>query len=173
MESMRKLQPQLDALTKKYENDKEKLNMERMRLFQENKVNPFGGCLPLIIQMPVWIAHYQTLLRSFELYKEPLLSFWITDLTAKDPYYILPLAMGVTMFITQKMQPQMGDPTQAKIMLYFMPIFFTFLMLSLPAGLTLYIFTNNLLSIAQQKYLQRKFKMAPAPAAAPAGKKKK
>ncbi|MBI5548106.1 MAG: membrane protein insertase YidC [Deltaproteobacteria bacterium] len=157
MEAMRRLQPQMDALTKKYENDKEKLNMERMRLFQENKVNPFGGCLPLLIQMPVWIALYTTLQNSFELYREPLIGFWISDLTAHDPFYILPLAMGVTMFITQKMQPTMGDPTQAKIMLYFMPIFFTFLMLSLPAGLTLYIFTNNLLSIAQQKYLQRKF----------------
>lgn len=157
MEAMRKLQPQMDALSKKYANDKEKLNLERMKLFQENKVNPFGGCLPLIIQMPVWIALYQTLLSSFELYREPLLKLWISDLTARDPYYIMPLAMGVTMFITQKMQPQMGDPTQAKIMLYFMPIFFTSLMLSLPAGLTLYIFTNNLLSIAQQKYLQHRF----------------
>ncbi len=166
MESIRRLQPQMDALTKKYENDKEKLNMERMRLYQENKVNPFGGCLPLLIQMPVWIALYSTLQNSFELYREPLFSFWITDLTSKDPYYILPLAMGVTMFITQKMQPTMGDPTQAKMMLYFMPVFFTFLMLSLPAGLTLYIFTNNLLSIAQQKYLQRKFALDAAKAGA-------
>ncbi|HEY3445260.1 MAG TPA: membrane protein insertase YidC [Myxococcales bacterium] len=157
MESMRKLQPQIAELNKKYENDKEKRSQEQMRLYQENKVNPFGGCLPLLIQMPVWIALYRTLLSSFELYREPLLPFWITDLTAHDPFYILPLAMGVTMFITQKMQPAMGDPTQAKVMLYFMPIFFTFLMISLPAGLTLYIFTNNLLSIAQQKYLQHKF----------------
>ncbi|MGC4119021.1 MAG: membrane protein insertase YidC [Myxococcales bacterium] len=170
MESMRKLQPKIAELQKKYAGDKEKLNMEQMRLYQENKVNPFGGCLPILIQMPVWIALYRTLLSSFELYREPLLSFWITDLTAHDPYYILPLAMGVTMFITQKMQPAMGDPTQAKVMLYFMPIFFTFLMLSLPAGLTLYIFTNNLLSIAQQKYLQHKFAKQDAAKAALAKK---
>jgi YidC/Oxa1 family membrane protein insertase len=157
MEAMRRLQPQMDALAKKYENDKEKLNLERMKLFQENKVNPFGGCLPLLVQMPVWIALYRTLLSSFELYREPFIAPWISDLTLADPFYVLPLAMGVTMFITQKMQPQMGDPTQAKVMLYVMPIFFTFIMLNLPAGLTLYIFTNNLLSIAQQKWLQHKF----------------
>lgn len=175
MESMRKLQPKIKELQEKYKEDKEKLNMEQMRLYQENKVNPFGGCLPLLVQMPVWIALYRTLLSSFELYREPLLPFWITDLTAHDPYYILPLAMGVTMFITQKMQPAMGDPTQAKVMLYFMPILFTFMMLSLPAGLTLYIFTNNLLSIAQQKYLQRQFekKDAAKAAAGPAKKEEK
>ncbi len=162
MEAMRKLQPQMEALQKKYENDKEKLNVERMKLFQENNVNPFGGCLPLVVQMPVWFALYRTLQTSFELYREPLFGFWISDLTAKDPYYILPLIMGVTMFITQKLQPQMGDPAQAKMMLYFLPAFFTFTMLGLPAGLTLYIFVNNLLSIAQQKYLQRKFAKAKA-----------
>ncbi|MGI5861361.1 MAG: membrane protein insertase YidC [Myxococcales bacterium] len=164
MEAMRRLQPQMNELAKKYEGDNEKLNLERMRLFQENKVNPFGGCLPLIIQMPVWFALYTTLQNSFELYREPLLSPWVLDLTRPDPFFILPLAMGVTMFITQKMQPQMGDPTQAKIMLYVMPIFFTFIMLNLPAGLTLYIFTNNLLSIAQQKWLQRKFRAKSGPA---------
>lgn len=162
MEAMKKLQPQMEALKKKYENDREKLNMEMMRLYQEHKVNPFGGCLPMLIQMPVWFALYQTLLNSFELYREPLVAFWISDLTSADPVYALPLAMGITMFITQKMQPQMGDATQAKIMLYFMPAFFTFIMLGLPAGLTLYIFTNNLLSIAQQKYLQHKMKQAAA-----------
>jgi len=162
MEAMRRLQPQMDALQKKYENDKEKLNLEKMKLFQQNNVNPFGGCLPLIVQMPVWFALYRTLQTSFELYREPLFGFWISDLTTKDPYYILPAVMGVTMFITQKLQPQMGDPTQAKMMLYFMPAFFTFTMLGLPAGLTLYIFVNNLLSIAQQKYLQHKFAKAKA-----------
>ncbi len=164
MEAMKKLQPQLEVLKKKYEKDKDKFNQEQMRLFQENKVNPFGGCLPLLVQMPVWIALYRTLQSSFELYREPLLPFWIHDLTLHDPYYILPIVMGITMFITQKMQPQMGDPTQAKIMLYMMPVFFTFIMLNLPAGLTLYIFTNNLLSIAQQKYLQRRMRLKAAKA---------
>jgi YidC/Oxa1 family membrane protein insertase len=155
--SHKQMEPQLQALEKKYKEDKEKLNLEKMKLFQENKVNPFGGCLPLLIQMPVWVALYSTLLASFELYREPLIGFWIKDLTLHDPYYVLPIAMGLTMFITQKMQPQMGDAAQAKMMLYFMPILFTFFMLSLPAGLTLYIFTNNLLSIAQQKVLQHRF----------------
>ena len=173
MEAMRRIQPQIQELQKKYADDREKLGMEQMKLFQENKVNPFGGCLPLIIQMPVWFALYRTLYSSFELYREPLIQGWITDLTQPDPYYVLPLAMGVTMFITQKMQPQMGDARQAKMMLYFMPIFFTFIMLNLPAGLTLYIFTNNLLSIAQQAWLRHKFaagETAAATTAAGAGK---
>ncbi len=164
MEAMRRIQPQIQELQKKYADDREKLGMEQMKLFQENHVNPFGGCLPLLIQMPVWFALYRTLYASFELYREPLIRGWITDLTQPDPYYVLPLAMGVTMFITQKMQPQMGDARQAKMMLYFMPIFFTFIMLSLPAGLTLYIFTNNLLSIAQQAWLRHKFAKGEPPA---------
>lgn len=164
MEAMRRIQPQIQELQKKYADDREKLGMEQMKLFQENHVNPFGGCLPLLIQMPVWFALYRTLYSSFELYREPLIRGWITDLTQPDPYYILPLAMGVTMFITQKMQPQMGDARQAKMMLYFMPIFFTFIMLNLPAGLTLYIFTNNLLSIAQQAWLRHKFAKREPPA---------
>jgi YidC/Oxa1 family membrane protein insertase len=165
MEAMRRLQPKMDELQKKYGKDREKLNMERMKLFQENKVNPLGGCLPLIVQMPVWFALYQTLLSSFELYHEPFIRFWISDLTLRDPYFILPVVMGITMFITNKMQPMMGDPAQAKMMLYFMPIFLTVIMLSVPAGLALYIFTNNILTIIQQKWLQRKFKMVvPKPA---------
>ena len=173
MEAMRRIQPQIQELQKKYADDREKLGMEQMKLFQENKVNPFGGCLPLLVQMPVWFALYRTLYSSFELYREPLIVGWISDLTQPDPYYVLPLAMGVTMFITQKMQPQMGDARQAKMMLYFMPIFFTFIMLNLPAGLTLYIFTNNLLSIAQQAWLRRRFAVADATAGSASAKASK
>ena len=173
MEAMRRIQPQIQELQKKYADDREKLGMEQMKLFQENKVNPFGGCLPLLVQMPVWFALYRTLYSSFELYREPLIVGWISDLTQPDPYYVLPLAMGVTMFITQKMQPQMGDARQAKMMLYFMPIFFTFIMLNLPAGLTLYIFTNNLLSIAQQAWLRRRFALADATAGSASAKASK
>ena len=173
MEAMRRIQPQIQELQKKYADDREKLSMEQMKLFQENKVNPFGGCLPLLVQMPVWFALYRTLYSSFELYREPLIVGWISDLTQPDPYYVLPLAMGVTMFITQKMQPQMGDARQAKMMLYFMPIFFTFIMLNLPAGLTLYIFTNNLLSIAQQAWLRRRFAVADATAGSASAKASK
>ncbi len=170
MEAMRRIQPQIQELQKKYADDREKLGMEQMKLFQENHVNPMGGCLPMLVQMPVWFALYRTLYSSFELYREPLFSVWLTDLTQGDPYYILPAAMGVTMFITQKMQPQMGDPKQAKMMLYFMPIFFTFLMANLPAGLTLYIFTNNLLSIAQQAVLRRKYNLNTPAAPSSSGK---
>lgn len=155
MEEMRKLAPEIAALKKKYGDDREKLNLETMKLYQQHKVNPLGGCLPMLIQMPIWLALYTTLQTSVELYNEPFIGGWISDLTSKDPYYALPLAMGVTMFITQRMQPMQMDATQQKVMLYFMPIFFTFIMLQLPAGLTLYIFTNNILSIGQQLILRK------------------
>jgi len=164
MQEMKKLQPKVDALKAKYGDDKEKMNQEVMRLYQEHKVNPLGGCLPLLLQMPVWLALYATLQTSVELYRQPFL--WVKDLTAYDPFYILPLAMGVSSFIMQKISPQPADNAQAKMLLYFMPIFFTFIMLKLPAGLTLYIFVNNLLSIAQQQWIIRKDRKATAAAAA-------
>lgn len=155
MEEMRKLAPEIEKLKAKHGADREKLNLEMMKLYQQHKVNPLGGCLPMLIQMPIWLALYTVLQTSVALYNEPFIAGWIGDLTSKDPYYILPLAMGVTMFITQRMQPMQMDPAQQKMMLYFMPAFFTFIMLNLPAGLTLYIFTNNLLSIAQQLALRK------------------
>ena len=156
------IQPEMQKIQKKYEGKRDQASQMKMQeelstLYSRYGYSPTGTCLPLLVQMPVWFELYRTLYSSFELYREPLLSVWITDLTQADPFYILPLAMGVTMFITQKMQPQMGDPKQARMMLYFMPVFFTFLMANLPAGLTLYIFTNNLLSIGQQALLRRKF----------------
>ncbi|WP_373047607.1 membrane protein insertase YidC [Vulgatibacter sp.] len=169
MESMRALAPEIEKLKAKHGTDREKLNLEMMKLYQQHKVNPLGGCLPMLIQMPIWLALYTVLQTSVVLYNEPFIGGWINDLTSKDPYYILPLAMGVTMFITQKMQPMQMEPAQQKMMLYFMPIFFTFIMLNLPAGLTLYIFTNNLLSIAQQLALRKSMGMpmvGPMPAAA-------
>lgn len=155
MEAVRKLAPEIEKLKKKHGDDREKLNVETMQLYQRHKVNPLGGCLPMLIQMPIWLALYTTLQSSVELYNEPFLSPWISDLTSKDPFYILPISMGVTMFVTQKLQPMQMDATQQKMMLYFMPIFFTFIMLQLPAGLTLYIFTNNILSIVQQLWLRK------------------
>jgi YidC/Oxa1 family membrane protein insertase len=154
MNEMRKLQPEIEKLKAKYGDDKEKLNQAVMQLYQQHKVNPLGGCLPMLVQLPIWFALYATLQTSVELYREPFL--WIRDLTQHDPIYVLPLLMGVSMFVTQKISPQPADSTQAKMMLYFMPIFFTFIMLKLPAGLTLYIFVNNLLSIAQQQWLMRR-----------------
>lgn len=155
MEEMRKLAPEIEKLKAKHGADREKLNLEMMKLYQQHKVNPLGGCLPMLIQMPVWLALYTVLQTSVALYNEPFIAGWINDLTSKDPYYILPLAMGATMFITQRMQPMQMDPAQQKMMIYFMPAFFTFIMLNLPAGLTLYIFTNNLLSIVQQLALRK------------------
>ena len=161
MNEMRKLQPEIEKLKAKHGDDKEKLNMAVMQLYQQHKVNPLGGCLPMLIQMPIWFALYATLQTSVELYNEPFL--WLRDLTQYDPYYILPLAMGASSFLMQKLSPQPADNTQAKMLLYFMPIFFTFIMLKLPSGLTLYILVNNVLSIAQQQWLMRR-STAPVPA---------
>jgi YidC/Oxa1 family membrane protein insertase len=154
-ESMKKLQPKMEELKKKFPDDKERQNVEMMKLYQEQKVNPLGGCLPLLLQLPVWAALFTTLRTSYELYGEPFFGPVWTDLTYKDPTYLLPLALGITMIITQRSQPQMMDAAQAKIMTWFMPIFFTAIMMNYPAGLALYIFTNNLLSIAQQAALKR------------------
>ncbi|MEN9799923.1 MAG: rane protein insertase YidC, partial [Pseudomonadota bacterium] len=165
-ENMKRLQPKMEAIKAKYPEDRERQNVEMMKLYQEEKVNPLGGCLPMLVQMPVWIALFTTLRNSYELYQEPFFSPMFSDLTAKDPTYLLPLLLGVTMVVTQMLQPQMMDAAQARMMTWFMPIFFTVIMLNYPAGLTLYIFTNNVLSILQQwalkKYLERKATGSPA-----------
>jgi YidC/Oxa1 family membrane protein insertase len=161
MNEMRKLQPEIEKLKAKFGSDREKLNMATMQLYQQHKVNPLGGCLPMLLQLPIWFALYATLQTSVELYHEPFL--WMRDLTRHDPYFILPIAMGVSSFIMQKISPQPADNAQAKMMLYFMPGFFTILMLFVPGGLTLYIFVNNLLSIAQQQFMmKRQAQAAPA-----------
>jgi YidC/Oxa1 family membrane protein insertase len=154
MQEVRRLQPEVDKLKAKFGEDKEKLNLAVMQLYQQHKVNPLGGCLPLLLQMPVWLALYATLQTSVELYREPFL--WIHDLTLKDPYFILPLLMGLSSFVMQKISPQPADATQAKMMLYFMPVFLTFIMMNLASGLTLYILVNNVLSIAQQQVIMRR-----------------
>jgi YidC/Oxa1 family membrane protein insertase len=157
MQEMQRIQPLVEALKKKYEGDTQRFNQEQMKLFQEHGVNPMGGCLPIVIQMPVWFALYTTLRVSVELYNSMFIPGWLTDLTARDPYYILPAFMGVTMVLTQVLTPQpMSNPSQ-KMTSYLMTGFFTLMMLNLPSGLTLYIFVNNLLSIAQQVYLKRQF----------------
>jgi YidC/Oxa1 family membrane protein insertase len=164
MNEMRKLQPEIEKLKAKHGADREKLNLATMQLYQQHKVNPLGGCLPMLIQLPIWFALYATLQTSVELYREPFL--WIRDLTLKDPFYILPIAMGLSQYVMQRFSPQPADNTQAKMMLYFMPGFFTLLMINVPAGLTLYIFVNNLLSIAQQQFMMRRMPAVPAPAKA-------
>ena len=158
MNEMRKLQPEIEKLKAKFGNDRDKLNMATMQLYQLHKVNPLGGCLPMLLQLPVWFALYATLQTSVELFHENFL--WMHDLTRHDPYFILPVAMGMSSFLMQRISPQPADNAQAKMMLYFMPVFFTVLMLFVPGGLTLYIFVNNVLSIAQQQYMMKRQRVA-------------
>ncbi|MBI1912257.1 MAG: membrane protein insertase YidC [Deltaproteobacteria bacterium] len=153
MKEMQKMQPQLAAIKERYKNDKEKMNKELMDLYKRYKINPLGGCLPMVLQIPVFIGLYEVLYVAIELRHAPFY-LWIHDLAAKDPYYITPLLMGATMFLQQKMTPSSMDPSQAKIML-FMPIIFTFMFLNFPAGLVLYWLVNNILSVAQQYYIYK------------------
>ncbi len=157
MSKMKQLQPKLKELQQKYKDDKETLNRETMKLYQKDGVNPLGGCFPMFLQMPIYFALYKMLNNAVELYNAPFLPVWITDLSAKDPLYILPIILGITMFIQQKMMPQQMDNQQAKIMMYTMPLVFTFMMLWLPSGLVLYIMVNTILGIAQQKLIMRKY----------------
>jgi len=154
MKALKDLQPQMNALKKKYSNDKERLNRELFELYRTYKVNPLGGCLPLLVQFPIFIAFYWVLLGSIELRHAPF-AFWIKDLSSHDPYYITPILMGISMFIQQKMTPTVGDPTQAKVMLA-MPIVFTFLFLKFPSGLVIYWLVNNILQIFQQIYIDKR-----------------
>ena len=154
MKEMQNLQPKLAEMREKYKTDQAKLSQETMALYKIHKVNPLGGCLPMIIQIPIFFGLYKALLYSIELRHSPLF-WWIQDLSAKDPYYITPIIMGATQFIQQKMTPTMGDPMQAKIML-FMPIVFTFFFLNFPSGLVIYWLFNNILSIGQQYYINKK-----------------
>ncbi len=153
MKEMQKLQPKMAALREKYKDDKTKLSQESMALYKTHKVNPLGGCLPMVVQIPVFFGLYKSLLYAIELRHSPLF-WWIQDLSAKDPYYITPIIMGATMFIQQKMTPTGADPMQAKIML-FMPIIFTFMFLNFPSGLVIYWLFNNVISIGQQVYINR------------------
>jgi len=154
MKSMQKLQPEMQRLREKYKNDKERLNKEMMQMYKEKRVNPLGGCLPMLVQIPVFFALYKTLMVDIGLRHAPF-AFWLTDLSAKDPYYITPVIMGITMFIQQKMSPTSMDPNQAKIFML-MPVVFTFMFLNFPAGLVIYWLVNNLLTIFQQYLIHRK-----------------
>ena len=153
MKEMQKLQPKMAALREKYKDDKTRLSQESMALYKTHKVNPLGGCLPMVVQIPVFFGLYKALLYAIELRHSPLF-WWIEDLSAKDPYYITPIVMGATMFIQQKMTPTGADPMQAKIML-FMPIIFTFMFLNFPSGLVIYWLFNNIISIGQQVHINR------------------
>lgn len=158
MQGMQKLQPEMKRLKEKYSDDKQRLNQEMMSFYRDNKVNPLGGCLPILIQIPVFFSLYKVLLDSIELRHAPFL-LWISDLSAKDPYYITPIIMGASMFLQQKLTPTNLDPTQEKVMLM-MPIIFTFLFLNFPAGLVIYWLVNNLLTILQQLLIRRQAQKA-------------
>lgn len=160
MAQMREIQPELNRLKEQLGEDKEKLNQEMLRLFQEKKINPMGGCLPTLVQLPVWFALYRVLQSAIELYHTP---FWyLSDLSASDPYGLSPIVLGVLMVVQQRMTPVANvDPIQAK-MLQWMPVVFSLLMFSLPAGLVVYIIVNTGLSIVQQAILNRQYGGTPA-----------
>jgi len=153
MARMRLLKPEMDRINELYKDDAEKKGAAIMELYRKNKVNPVSGCLPQLLQLPVWWALYTSLSTNFELYHAPFL-IW-EDLSASDPYFILPLSVGALIFFQQKLTPAAMDPAQAKVMLYVMPAMITSFMLFLPAGLCVYIATNSVLGIAQQKWIER------------------
>lgn len=155
MSKMRELQPRLQTIKERYGDDKQAMSKATMELYKKEKVNPMGGCLPMLIQIPVFIALYYVLIESVELRQAPWI-FWIKDLSVKDPYYVLPILMAASMFLQQKLSPPPPDPTQAKVML-FLPIVFLVFFLTFPAGLVLYWLTNNVLSVLQQWYIMKTY----------------
>ncbi len=170
MHEMKKLQPLMQEIREKYKHDKKKMNEQVMGLYRTYKINPLGGCLPMVVQIPIFFALYRMLYESIELRHAPFM-LWIKDLSAPDrlfrfnfsvpfmepPYGIpvLTIIMGATMLLQQKMSPPMGDPTQAKLMML-MPVVFTFIFINFSSGLVLYWLVNNVLSIAQQYYITKK-----------------
>ncbi|MFI8557587.1 membrane protein insertase YidC [Pseudomonas putida] len=164
MARMRAVSPKLAALKERFGDDRQKMSQAMMELYKKEKINPLGGCLPILVQMPVFLSLYWVLLESVEMRQAPWM-LWITDLSIKDPFFILPIIMGATMFIQQRLNPTPPDPMQAKVM-KMMPIIFTFFFLWFPAGLVLYWVVNNCLSIAQQWYITRSIEAASKKAAA-------
>lgn len=160
MAKMRQVQPRMQAIREEYADDKQKQSQAMMELYRKEKINPMGGCLPILVQMPVFIALYWVLMESVELRHAPF-ALWINDLSVMDPFYVLPLMMGASMFFMQKLNPPPPDPMQAKIMQW-LPVIFTFFFLWFPAGLVLYWVVNNLLSMAQQFVITRQIERAAA-----------
>ena len=151
MKGMQKIAPYIKVIQERHKGDRQKINEEMVGLYKKHKVNPLGGCLPMLLQIPVFISFYHALFFSIELRGAPFM-LWIQDLSVQDPYYVTPVLMGATMFLQQKMTPSTADPVQQKIFM-FMPILFTFLFITFPAGLVIYWTVNNLLTIAQQYYI--------------------
>jgi YidC/Oxa1 family membrane protein insertase len=149
MVAMRQLKPEIDEINVKFKDDAQQKQLAMMEVYRKNGVNPFSGCLPILIQMPVWWALYTVLQTAVELYHTPFL--WFRDLSAPDPYFLLPVVIGAMSFVQQKIMPQQADAAQQKMLLYFMPGLFTVMMLFLPSGLGVYILTNSVLGIVQQQ----------------------
>ncbi|MGH7428158.1 MAG: membrane protein insertase YidC, partial [Candidatus Methylomirabilaceae bacterium] len=172
MQAMQALQPKIAAVQERYKNNPQRKQQEMMDLYKKHGVNPMGGCLPMVLQIPIFIALYNALSNSVEMWRARFL--WIKDLSQPDalftidvwglkdyPFNLLSLLMGVTMFVQQKMAPATGDPRQAKLMLYLMPTMFTFMFWTFPSGLVLYWLVNNILQIGQQYWLERQGKLRP------------
>lgn len=155
-QEMKKIQPKIKELQQKYGHDRTLLGQKQMEVYKEYGINPVAGCLPLLIQLPIWFAFFQMLRNSVELYDQPFY-WWITDLTMPDPYMVLPVLMGASMFIQQLFTPTPTEQPHMKYVMMGMPIFLTFIMLNMPSGLSLYILTNNLLTILQQLIIKRKY----------------
>lgn len=151
--AMASLKPEMDKARERFKDDPQRQNEEMMKLMRAHGANPASGCLPVLIQMPIWFALYRALWVSVDLYQEPFL--WMPDLTARDPLWILPVLLVIVMFVQQKMTPSTMDAAQQKVMLYFMPLMFGAMMAALPAGLAFYILVNSLLTIAQQHFINR------------------
>jgi len=152
----KKLSPEIKFLKNKYAHDKTLFNQKQMELYQKHDVNPITGCLPMVIQMPIWIGLYRMLLNSIELYQQPFI-FWINDLTMPDKYYIFPVMMGLSMCVQNFFQNHNDDQEQMKYVKWFLPFFLTGIMIQLPSGLSIYIFTNNILTIIQQIYIKKTY----------------
>ena len=171
MARMRELQPKMQVLKERYGDDRQALSKATMELYRKEKINPLGGCLPMLIQVPVFIALYYVLIESVELRQAPFI-FWIHDLSTKDPYYVLPILMGLSMLAQQWLSPTATDPTQQKMM-WVLPIVFTVFFLHFPSGLVLYWFVNNVVQVLQQWYVNKTFEKHKAKLTARKHKKKK
>lgn len=158
MSGLKKLQPKINSLKERFGDDKQKFTQATLELYRKEKVNPMSGCLPILVQIPVFIALYWVLIESVQLRQAPFM-FWIQDLSTYDPYYILPVLMGLSMFLQQRLNPPPPDPMQAKLMML-MPVVFTVLFAKFPAGLMLYWFVNNTLTFLQQWYVMHSMEKA-------------
>lgn len=156
-EKMKKIQPLIKEMQKKYKDDKIKASQKQMEMFKEHGVSPLGGCLPMALQMPIWFALYRTLYNSVELYQQPFVTGWIDNLAFKDPTYVLPVAVVILMVVQQFFTPTPTDNPSMKYVMWGMPLMFGVIMFQLPAGLGLYIFVNSVLTVLQQAYIRRKF----------------